>query len=238
MTAATLGKIDWDAMEEAQPVTLPDAEEQKPDSIPPTSVPYGHCKVCGLEIENRRPRQRYHEDCKPSRKAATTGTRITTGRGLAKKEVEAAEAVANIRSKIVQTLVLMSAFDRYDTFVIMVSLPNAMDALKGVLVRYDKLRAEMLAAKTGGSIFALVLSVLCMALPILAHHGLIPHKQVTRLLFNLPFTLHQLNQRLADGEATLTNIMEEQLRSQAERNKTAQERARQTEDVVDADSDT
>lgn len=237
MTATLAGKIDWDAMEDAQPVMLPETEEQKPDTIPPTSVPYGHCKVCGEEIENRRPRQRYHEDCKPSRKITTGTTRITSGRGLAKKEAEAAEAVAALRSKIVQTLVLMSAFDRYDTFVVMVSLPNAMEALKGLLVRYDKLRAEMLAAKTGGSIFAFALSILCMALPILAHHGMIPQKQVTRLLFNLPFTLHQLNQRLADGEATLTNIMEEQLRAQADRNKSAEERVRQTETVVDANGD-
>lgn len=221
----------WDNLPPAEPVTLPEAPQDKPDATGDAAKPApGICAACGDPIvrepgaRGRMPK--YHPDCKPTRVASQVSTGVTRGRGAAKAEAEATECVAAFQSLVTKSAVMLSVVDRYDAFCVMVALPQISENLRGVLVRYDKLRKEMLAMQTGGSIFGLGLAVLMMALPMCAHHGILGKGQTAKLLLEMPFTLLRIQERLKEGSAALTKMMEEQLRAAAEANRRQQEETR------------
>lgn len=230
----SLGVSDsWDDLPPEEPVTLPTPGPEKPDATgDATKVPSGTCAACGEPIvrepgaRGRMPK--YHPDCKPTRVASQVsgGVTRTGSRGAAKAEAEASECIASFQSLVTKSAVMLSVVDRYDAFCLMVALPQISENLRGVLIRYDKLRKEMLAMQTGGSIFGLGLAILMMALPICAHHGLLGRGQAAKLLLEMPFTLLRIQERLKEGSQALTKMMEEQLRAAAEANRKQQEEAR------------
>lgn len=111
---------------------------------------------------------------------------------------------------MIKGCMLLSVVEKYDAFTVMVSLPSICDNLEAVLTTHDRFRKEWLAMQSGGSLFGLVLAVLMVAIPICAHHGLIPGTQITAVLTNLPYTLHKLNQTLKDGEKNLADLIQNQ----------------------------
>lgn len=207
----------WDSLPDAQPVVdLPPAPESKPDRT--EAVEPGTCAVCREPIV-REPGSRgrmpkYHPDCRPLKSAGSSAA--ATSRRNSKAEAEADEAIAAFKGLVVKAAMMLAVADKYDAFCIMVSLPQICDNLRGVLIRYDSFRKEFLGIKGGGSIIGLGVSVLMLALPIASHHGLIPSASVAKLLVNMPFTLHKIQQKLAEGEAALTKLMEEQLQASKE----------------------
>lgn len=209
---------DWTGLPEAEPVIdLVPAAAQHADST--DKVEAGICATCREPIvrepgaRGRMPK--FHPDCRPLRTAITGAAAGRNG----KAEREADEAIAAFKSAVVKACIMLSMVDKYDAFCVMVALPQICDNLRGVLVRYDSFRKEMLALKGGGSVFALALSVLMCALPIAAHHGLIPGKAVAQILVNAPFTLYKIQEKLTQGEAALTKLMEEQLKQATEANR-------------------
>jgi hypothetical protein len=120
---------------------------------------------------------------------------------------------------------MLSVVDRFDAFCVMVALPNVCDNLRGVLIRYDGMRKEMLAMQTGGSIFGLILAVVMMLLPMCAHHGFLGRGKTAQLLMEMPFTMLKIAQRLKEGSESLTRMMEEQLRAAAAANRQQAEEA-------------
>lgn len=218
---------DWDSLPPSEPVTLEAAPTDKADAVGDAGKPTpGICAACGEPIirepgaRGRMPK--YHPDCKPTRVASQVSSGTTRTRGAGKAEAEATECVAAFQSLVTKSAVMLSVVDRYDAFCLMVALPQISENLKGVLVRYDSLRKEMLAMQTGGSIFGLGLSILMLALPICAHHGLMGKGQTAKLLIEMPFTLLRIQERLKEGSAALTKMMEEQLRAAAEANRQQQ----------------
>lgn len=209
---------NWDDLSE--PITVPPIEgvALPKDTLPNAPV----CPVCD-EIIVRDPSwkrmRKYHPDCAP-KAGAGSQSGSSTGKG-SKAAREADEVVAMYRSTMIKVALGVSVVDKYDSFVIMANLDSMCASLHGVLLRYTKFREECLAIKGGGSVFGFAMSVLFMAAPIAAHHGLIPGKMVPKLLIDMPFALFQLTQKLKEGEESLTRIMEEQL-SEMKRHNEAQ----------------
>lgn len=216
----------WDDLPEPEPVIdLPPAPTEKPDSTPePAAAIPGVCATCG-EVIIREPGARgrmpkYHPDCRPLKTASGSGT--TTRRGSGAKEAEADKCVIAFQQLVTKAAVMLSVVDRFDAFALMVALPNICDNLRGVLIRYDSLRKDMLAMQTGGSVFGLVLALAMLFLPIAAHHGLLGRGSAAKLLVEMPFTLLKIHQRLKEGSEALTEMMREQLQKAAEENRKAQ----------------
>lgn len=201
---------DWDfsALGEAEPVAGIE-EPSSTDATPETNT----CPTCDRVIV-RAPGQRgklpkYHPECKPAagrRSSATekVGTRV----GNPKAIREADEVIAMVKPQLFKAALMLSAIDQYDAFVVLNSIPSFCTSLHGILVRYEKLRKDALAMKAGGSIVGLIITVLTMILPILAHHGLIPGKAIQQALINFPVMMFKLAQRMKEGEQALADMME------------------------------
>lgn len=188
-------------------VDAPPAVEATEDKRPNEA---GICPTCGEPIyrepgaRGRAPK--YHPDCRPSKSGGRPISAIAPGTRTSKAEKEADAAVAAFRSLVVKSCLLLAGFEKYDAFAIMASLPQLCENLRGVLVRYDKIRAEFLNIGQGGSLLGLFVTVMMLALSISAHHGLIPRKY-GEVLIKAPFVLHKIQQRLEEGEASLTAMM-------------------------------
>ena len=220
---------DWDSLPDSEPlITLPPPVENKPDAVGEEKAPTpGVCAACGETI-TRAPGARgrmpkYHPDCRPIR-SVNTGS-VASGRST-KAEREADECIRKLRSGAMKVILMLSMLNKFDAFCIMVNLPTFFDNLRGVLIRYESFRREVLAASAGGSIFGLGLAVLMMGLPIAANHRLIRSRVAVQVLMNAPFTLHKLNTKLAEGEAGLTNLMNEQLEEMQRAREEAAQRAK------------
>lgn len=213
------GKGSWDNLPPSEPVTLPPAVELPEDRT--EDVPAGTCATCREPIirepgaRGRMPK--YHPDCRPLK---STSARSVLGvkSSDAKADKEAELAVAAFQKQVTQVAVMLSILDRFDAFCLMVALPQISENLKGVLVRYEWLRKEFLRMQTGGSVFGLVLALMMPALAIAAHHGFLGRGQTAKLLVEMPFTMLRIQERLKEGTAALTKLMEEQLRAAREAN--------------------
>ena len=208
--------------------------EVAPDLAPASAKPDvepGTCATCGDAIvrepgaRGRMPK--YHPDCRPTKSTSTTPR---VGGRSDKVEKEATQALAAFEGMVVKAAIMLSMVDRYDAFCLMVGWSQVKPNLFEVLKRYAPFRKEMLAIQTGGSILGLILSVIMILAPIAAHHGLIPGKHIAQILVNAPFTLHKIQQKLAEGTAGLTALMEEQLAAVKE----AKESAHKAATVTDA----
>ena len=123
---------------------------------------------------------------------------------------------------------MVAAIDRYDAFALMVGLNEITNNLRGVLVRYEKIRKEWLAAQGGGSLVGLVMSVILTALPIAAHHGMMGTGPLAHQLVQTPNVLFRIQQQLKDGEANLTKLMHDQAQEMAKQRQQAQQPQQQT----------
>jgi hypothetical protein len=110
---------------------------------------------------------------------------------------------------------LLSIVEPYDAFVLHVNSIELLANLRVVLMRFEWARSAALNAQTGGSVFGLFLTMLTTALPILAHHNLIPAKKVAAILINLPIFMQRMQERAAENDGDITGelmrrIQEEQ----------------------------
>lgn len=233
MTAETVPPSDarlendsWDALPPSEPVELPVARHLPPDQT--EEVPAGICRVCGDPIvrepgaRGRMPKT--HPDCRTLRVAGNATTVRST-----KKDREAEQAVLGVKKWVVKGAFMLAAIDPYDSFCLMSGWTDVEPQLKAVLVKHDRLRADLLAVGEGGSIIGLALSVVVMAIPMLAHHGIIRFKQdrIQNLLLELPKTLYKLRLRLAEGEASVTKMMAEHMEAFQAEKRQAQQQQRQ-----------
>jgi hypothetical protein len=176
---------------------------------------------------------KYHDECKDkagktpgAQSARGSGTRGTT----AKAEKEAELVVAQIRSALMKAALGLFIIDQFDGFCVMAGIPTVCENLKAVLVQHDGFRKKCLAGTGGGSIFGLVASVAFIALPIAAHHGLIPSRRIGMILVNLPFALLKLASQVKDSEENLTKFMQDKMDAARAEKQRKQEEAPQTDD--------
>jgi hypothetical protein len=184
-----------------------DAPEPQEDKTPDTKT----CPTCKEEIfrapGSRGRLPKYHPDCRPSVGERVTGATKRVGRND-KASKEADEAVELVKKAMIKGAMGLAMIDHYDGFVVMTAIPGVCENLHGVLVAHDGLRKDMLALKSGGSIAGLIFSCLMMALPIAAHHGLIPQSRIAEMLTNMPIVLHKISKRMKEGEAALADMMD------------------------------
>lgn len=197
--------FDFSALPDVEVSEAPPEEPESEDVTPETKV----CPTCEQSIV-RMPGMRgrlpkYHPQCKPSNTRNATSTR----KGPNTKAVrEADEVIAMLKPKMMQGAIALAIVDKYDGFVFMSMTPQFCDNLRGVLIKYDKLRADALNIKTGGSILGLIITGLMMILPMLAHHGLIPGAKIREILTNMPVMIFKLAQRMKEGEQALSEMMD------------------------------
>lgn len=204
---------------------LPPAENDAPESTPPDvvgllTVEPGHCAACG-EFIVREPGARgrapkYHPDCRPA-KSSRAGAGAPRRSGAdAKRESESDLAISLLEPYVMQLAMMLSFVDQYDAYTVLSGWPGIRDNLRGLMIRYDWLRGEILAISTGGSILGLVLSILMIALPICAHHGIIKGKRVAPILERAPFMLSQMQARLDQGVSSVKDFLESELLSKSQ----------------------
>lgn len=218
--------VSWDELPDAEVVNLPPPPSEKEDKVPSEKpVKSGECAECGnlivREPGSRGRLPKYCPDCKPKR--GTSGTTRRTS-SATRAEAEASQVVATIQGHITKLALMMSVSEalRYDAFVIMANLPQLSEQFHAVLVRYESIRKDFLNMRTGGSVIGLVITVLSIALPISAHHGLLGRGKMAAMVYELPFVLLKLQERLKEGSEALAKMMEDQLMAARKAN---QERA-------------
>lgn len=217
---------DWDfsVLKDAAP------SEGIPEESQDQTAESKTCPTCQGAI-TRAPGQKgrlpkYHPECKPSASRRLLGVETPRSRaGDAKKIREADEVIAMIKPQLFKAALMLAAVDRFDAFVVMNNIQPLCSSVHGVLVRYDNLRKDALNLKSGGSIFGLFVTALTTALPILAHHGLIPGQKLQEMLIQFPVMMFKLMQRMQEGEAAMQDMMnrvsEEMLRPKRAANATA-----------------
>ena len=224
----------------APPLALPPGGPDIPGDVPPPEDgPL--CPVCG-EVIVRQPSWRrmhkYHDEC--ASKAKPTGRSSDGprpgGSGYPRKvEQEADECERLLKSAFIKLALGVSVIDRFDAFCIMVNTPAVSSSFRGVCLRYTGLRKEILAAKTGGSVFGLGIALAFMLGPILAHHGLIRSKHIAEMMVKIPILLWQLNQRMQEGEQGLRSMMDEYMAEM--KRETARRAAREEQAKRDANGE-
>jgi len=98
-------------------------------------------------------------------------------------------------------VVMLSLVDPFDALVLKVNTPELLNNLRPILRRYSAVRREFLMVQTGGSIVGLLLTLATIALPILAHHNLIPSKKLSSVFLNIPNVLIAMQQAASDVES-------------------------------------
>ncbi len=205
LKGSSVSEWDFSALGEAQPSDAPEPEST--DATPESHT----CPTCQLPV-TRVPGQRgklgkYHPDCKPTARQRITGSATASRAGNPKAAREADEVIAMLKPKMMQAAMMLAAIDRFDAFVFLNGITPLCSSLHGVLVRYDSFRKDALAMKAGGSVFGLIFTAVMMALPILAHHGLIPGAKLQEMLIQFPVMMFKLSQRMKEGEQALTDMM-------------------------------
>lgn len=165
-----------------------------------------HCQECGviLDYGGRGRKPKYCEEHKPASHKAGESTR-TRRTGTAKADKEAQELATAYLASLRKAAGYLSLIEPYDAFVIAAAAESNAQLFQGVIAEHDKLRGYLSSAQGNGGLLAYALSTLVtIALPIAAHHKLIP-AEITRAdgktmpigkaLENLPQVLYNLQRR-------------------------------------------
>lgn len=207
LSDSSVSDYDFSALDEAV-VSGTVLDEESSDRVADAK----ECSTCGLPI-TREPGQRgrlakYHAECKPSRTQRLTGASATKSTAAnTKANREANEVIGMVKPQLFKLALALSAVDRFDAFVVLNNIEPICSSLHGILLRYDGFRRDALAMKSGGSIIGLIITGLSIALPILAHHGLIPGAKLQQALVQFPVMMFKLAQRMKEGEAALQDMM-------------------------------
>lgn len=210
MTVATAAEVDWEEL--APPTDLEPDPNETPDTTPADGP---ICPTCGEVIQKDpswKRMHKYHDGCQPTGRESSGGSasprRTRTG-GKAEKEADRCEEL--LRGFFVKAALAISVIDKFDAFCIMVNAPAVCTSFRAVCLRYDDLRKEFLKVPEGGSVFGLVMSAAFMALPIAAHHGLIPSKRIAEMMVQTPVMLYGVMNKMQEGEDGLKVMMREHM---------------------------
>jgi hypothetical protein len=196
---------------DSQPLTLAEeTPEVKPDTTPDN---HNICEVCGEPVY-REPGKRgripkTHPSCKGNKTSGVTREKTPAARTKAEREADL--VILGIRKQVMKGVMLLTAFDDYSAFVIMVNMPDVLDNFRGILISSDSLRRDFLKVKSGGSWLAFIISILMMFLPLGARWGLIPSSKYAEMIMQLPVFLHKIHAKMSDGESALTDLIERQM---------------------------
>jgi hypothetical protein len=194
------------------------------ETVDTSSVKEGPvCAECG-EVIIRAPGARgrapkYHPHCRPSRK-------VSTGRGSKAVEVdnEVDFLVESIRKKLMTGAMLLSMVSPFDGFCVAIQIPDLCTHITGILQSSATLRKSLMKGSAVNSWISLGLTVVTIALPIMANHKMIPGKFVRDLLLKLPVILHRLHQKLEEGPEKMAENMFTQLQARVEAQAKAREK--------------
>lgn len=189
----------------------PDADSTPADDNRP------HCETCGvvLHYSGRGRKPRFCDEHKPqSHKAGEGKTRRS---GSTKADKEAQELATAYLRGLKKAAAYVSLVEPFDAFVIMAASDSNAQLFQGVISSNDKLRSYLSATQGSGGIVAYVLStVVTIALPIMAHHQLIPAeingKPIGKALENLPQVLYKMQRQ---AEMATAGLMDEMAAQQA-----------------------
>jgi|SRR3954462_178783 vacuolar-type H+-ATPase subunit H len=179
------------------PVLIDDPEPQTWEDRPPSDEHL--CESCNDPIirdpgaKGRWPK--YHPDCRPSKKTASKSA--TSARTKAEREAD--EILKVFTAGAARSALLVSMIDPYDGMVVMIGTKEIGKNLRGLLIRHDSWRRELLSASESGSVIGLVVAVMLTVLPILAHHKILPNEKLRAILEQTPQALVKLNDRLDKG---------------------------------------
>ena len=198
--------------EETQP--LPESElsetsswvtgSESTDTVPDGKI----CEVCNKPII-RQPGQRgrlprYHPECKAT---PTRSPKSKSGEGRSKAEREADYLAEKFRESLNKTAVMVGIFDTFDGFAIVSQSKPLSENFRTMMVSFDRLRKPLVEGSGGAGVGGFVFAALAVALPIMAHHGLIPAtiggKPLGEFLEKLPKFLHRLQTEAEKAEAEL-----------------------------------
>jgi hypothetical protein len=208
---------DWDAMPPPDlSGTAPDPETEPQDGSTdsvPADLPI--CPVCGKEIirdPSWKRMHKYHDECRANASSGTKGGGAGTRGATGKAEREAELIVSKIRSGLTKGAMALFMVDKFDGFCLLVNIPSVCSQFKAVLIEYEPFRKRCMEVSGGGSAFGLAASLMFIAAPIAAHHGLIPSKRIAEMLINLPFAMLKLAEQVKESEENLTAYMEREMK--------------------------
>jgi hypothetical protein len=220
---------------------LPDAqvEDIPPDDTHLINPPERVCPGCGEEVvrvpgtKGRLPK--YHPECKPAKGSVSSGprtVRVSAKDRLIAEEIEA--ALEQVRVKLAKAVMLLSLADPYDAFVIHVNTPEILENLRPVLYRYAWMREAATNTSAGLSLLGLVVTLLTTALPIAAHHNLIPSKKVAQLMMAIPMIMKRMQENVGDNGEDMGAVLMTRMREQLNKQNEARMRAQAQEENIDA----
>ena len=222
---------------------LPDAvatTPQQPDDTTLLNAASNVCPVCGDVVErvpgSRGRLPKYHPECRPTKSTRSSSPRtLKVSKAEEQAAIETERILEHLASRLTKAVMLLAIVEPYDALVLRIGTPDLLDNLRPVLMRYDKLRAFAGATDTGGSVFGLVMAIASIALPIAAHHKLIPSKRVAQFLLQAPMFMLSIQKRMADGnEETLTDDLMKLTQEKERIKREAHMRARTAEESVSA----
>jgi len=149
--------------------------------------------------------------------------RVTAQAREAAEQVEL--ALDRARSGLMKAVALIALADPYDALVLHVNSKELIENLRPVLMRFPWLREQAANASAIGSIFGLVVTLFTTALPILAHHNLIPAKKLVPFFIQMPLIMLKMQERMMAAEQDETATGEELLAQVVERNRKQREEA-------------
>lgn len=182
------------------------------------------CAVCDTELtyggRGKPPKYCAEHRKGGSGNAATSPTR--TARSVSTKaDREAKELGARLDGQLVKVAMMVAPFDVYDGMTVAVMRKPVVEQYEGVMRTHDEWRALALKAQTNGSVVGLALSVLMLAAPILAHHGMVPEHigkiPVGHALQSLPSIMARMEQAAKAGDEVLNEYMSRMRQEEASR---------------------
>jgi hypothetical protein len=230
---------------------LPDAVEEA--SLPSDATviinpPENVCRFCGEEVvrepgaRGRTPKT--HKECREAAKGAASTrasgprpVRVSAKERLVAEQIE--EAIDHARGQLMKATALLALADPYDALVLLVNTEDLLKYYRVLLYRFPRLRDTASDVEAVTSIFELVITILSIALPIAAHHKLIPSQKLSQIFLAVPMFMLRMQERMAEqnpgamAEELLVRVAEES-RKATEARMRAQ--SAQTESVHATDS--
>jgi hypothetical protein len=136
------------------------------------------CEVCGtpLVYAGRGRKPRYCEDHR-NRSGTNTGPRIVTAGGASRASGKDARLRQDLTTMLGSVGMALMLVESYDGLVVMDRTPATVDALMEVAAQNPKFRKTLEQMVTVSVWSQVSLAVAGIALPIAAHHGIIPVSQ-------------------------------------------------------------
>lgn len=176
-------------------------------------IPVRTCEICGTELSYSG-RGRPPTRCDEHKKSKSNSSSIDkpSGSRTTKAEREAEIIGEMIRATMVKSALIISLADPYDGLAIIAGHKQVVDQAKGVAQSHDTMRAFLLNVKSSGSIAGLIAACLSIALPIAAHHKLIPAEvkgvPIGQTLERLPQILMKVNKGLESATQDMMTRLE------------------------------